>query len=177
MMIGSGRLLSVAAVAAMCFAGVAQASGIVALGASNTEGKGRGRFPDGVPRAQAYPAQLQAILASQGCRVRVANAGVAGDTTSGMLRRLNGVLKKNTRVLVLQPGGNDARRGQSGRGANIAAITQTANARGVKVVMLESLGRLAPSARLPDGQHFSATGHAVFAAYLAPRVRAAGACG
>jgi acyl-CoA thioesterase-1 len=174
-MLNSGRVVFVAAALTAGVAGV-QAAEIVALGASNTEGKGHGRFPDGVPRAQAYPAQLQALLASQGCRVRVANAGVAGDTTSGMLRRLNSVLSKDTKVLILQPGGNDARRGESGGPQNVAAITQAANARGIKVVMLESLGRLAPPARLPDGQHFSAAGHATFAAYLAPRVRAAGAC-
>jgi len=172
----SGPVFFFAAVFTAGIAGV-QAAEIVALGASNPEGKGHGRFPDGVPRAQAYPAQLQAILASQGCRVRVSNAGVAGDTTSGMLRRLNGVLAKDTKVLILQPCGNDARRGESGGSQNVTAITQAAQARGIKVVMLESLSRLAPSARLPDGQHFSAAGLATFAAYLAPRVRAAGACG
>ena len=172
----SGRLVLLAAAFA-AVGGLAQAAEVVALGASNTEGKGRGATPDGVPRSQAYPAQLERLLASQGCRVRVQNAGVAGDTTSGMLRRLNGVLAKDTKVLILQPGGNDARRGEAGRADNIAAITQAANARGVKVVMLDALGRLAPDARLPDGQHFSAAGHAAFAAYLAPRVRSAGACG
>jgi lysophospholipase L1-like esterase len=42
--------------------------------------------------------------------------------------------------------------------------------------MLDRLGSIAPGARLPDGQHFSTAGHARFAAYLAPKVRAAGAC-
>jgi len=153
------------------------AAPVVALGASNTEGRGRGATPDGVPRSQAYPAQLERLLAARGCRVRVANAGVAGDTTAGMLRRLPGAIGKDTRVLILQAGGNDARRGEgASTSANVAAIEAYARGRGIAVVTLDQLGRLAPGERLADGQHFSAAGHAAFAAYLAPRVRSA-ACG
>ncbi|MCU0885386.1 MAG: GDSL-type esterase/lipase family protein [Beijerinckiaceae bacterium] len=155
----------------------ATASDVVALGASNTEGKGRGRTPDGVPRSQAYPAQLQQILRGNGCRASVTNAGIAGNTTGQMLRRLPSVVKPSTRVLILQPGGNDARRGEADNAAaNIAAIRAFAASRNIQVVMLESLGRLATSYRLPDGQHYSAEGHAAFAAYLAPTVLASAAC-
>jgi len=155
----------------------AVASDIVALGASNTEGKGRGRTPDGVPRSQAYPAQLQQMLRSGGCRASVTNAGIAGNTTGQMLKRLPGVVKPGTRVLILQPGGNDARRGEADEAAgNVAAIRAFAASRNIQVVMLESLGRLAPAYRLPDGQHFSAEGHAAFAAYLAPTILASAAC-
>jgi len=154
-----------------------QAAEVVALGASNTYGRGRGSTPDGVNPGQAYPAQLERLLRSQGCRVSVRNAGVAGNTTSQMLSRLSGVLGKDTRVLILQPGGNDRRRGQGGaRAGNIAEIRRRAAARGVNVVMLESVGKIARAHRLADGQHYSARGHAAFAAYLAPRVKAAGAC-
>ena len=59
----------------------AHAATIVALGASNTYGKG-------VARNQAYPAQLEAILRAKGANVRVVNAGINGDTTEGMLQRL-----------------------------------------------------------------------------------------
>ena len=150
---------------------------IVALGASNTEGRGRGATADGVPRSQAFPAQLQAMLRAEGCRARVLNAGVAGDTTGGMLRRLPRVLGKETRVLILQPGGNDARRGEGAdRAANIAAIQQYAEQRGITVVMLERLQSIAGPYLLGDGQHYSAGGHARFGAYLLPQVRGAG-CG
>jgi acyl-CoA thioesterase I len=171
------RYFGIAVIAFTLKASVAIAAPIVALGASNTEGMGHGQHADGVPREQAYPAQLERILNSSGCRVQVLNAGVAGDTTSGMLRRLPGLLDTNTKVLVLQPGGNDARSGQGEnvRG-NIAAIQSIAAQHGIKVIILDRLGRIAPNARLPDGQHFSAAGHAQFAAYLAPQVRAAGAC-
>lgn len=155
----------------------ASAAEVVALGASNTEGKGRGRTPDGVPRAQAYPAQLERLVKARGCRIRVANAGIAGDTTAGMLRRLPGVLGPDTKLLIVQSGGNDARRGEAGDTvANVEGIKRIARERGIEVVMLEQLGRLAPQHRLPDGQHFSAEGHAIFAATLAPRVLSSAAC-
>jgi len=154
-----------------------QAAEVVALGASNTFGRGGPRAPDGVGVGQSYPAQLERLLRSQGCKVSVKNAGVAGDTTGGMLARLPGALDKDTRVLIFQPGGNDRRRGtEGGRAGNIAKVRSIASARGIKVVMLENIGQIAGAHRLPDGQHFGAGGHALFAAHLAPRVKAAGAC-
>lgn len=154
-----------------------QAAEVVALGASNTVGRGRRSTPDGVSPGQAYPAQLERLLRSEGCRVRVLNAGIAGNTTGQMLARLSGVLGKDTRVLILQPGGNDQRVGSGNeRAGNVAEIRRRAGARGVTVVMLEQLGQIAGAYRLPDGQHYSARGHALFASYLAPLVKAAGAC-
>jgi acyl-CoA thioesterase-1 len=79
----------------------AVASDIVALGASNTEGKGRGRTPDCVPRSQAYHAQLQQMLRSGGCSASVTHAAIAGNTTGQMLKRRHGVVKPSTRVLNL----------------------------------------------------------------------------
>jgi acyl-CoA thioesterase I len=150
---------------------------IVALGASNTIGRGRGATPDGVEPDQAYPAQLERMLAGAGCRARVLNAGRAGDTTAQLLERLPGVVAPGTRVVILQPGGNDARRGEAGgSAANLEAIRAAVAARGARLVVLDRLGRIAGPHRLPDGQHFSAAGHALFAAHLAPQVRAAGAC-
>ena len=94
-----------------------------------------------------------------------------------MLARLPSALDKNTRVLIFQPGGNDRRRGTEGsRAGNIAKVKSIASARGVTIVMLENIGKIAGAHRLADGQHFGAGGHALFASHLAPRVRAAGAC-
>src|SRR5215468_2414360 len=153
------RCLGIAVLALTLEASVATAAQVVALGASNTEGRGRGSHADGVPREQAYPAQLERMLNSSGCRVQVVNAGVAGDTTSGMLARLPGLLETNTKILILQPGGNDARRGQGENvQGNVAAIQRIAAQHGIKVIILDRLDRIAPDARLPDGQHFSATG-------------------
>jgi acyl-CoA thioesterase-1 len=149
---------------------------IVAPGASNTFGMGKGRHAgDGVSPGQAYPAQLQALLKARGVDARVGNAGVPGDTTAGMLARLGSAVPSGTHVVILQPGGNDARRGAGGdRAGNIAAITSRLQARGIKVILLDRIRSLTPvSSRHPDGQHFDAGGHAAVAASLVPRVMAA----
>ena len=160
----------------VALAGSALGAEVVALGASNTHGRGKGRHLDGVDRPQAFPAQLQAMLAAQGCAARVLNAGVAGDTTAGMLRRLPPLIKKETRVLILQTGGNDRRQGIDNSSENVAAIKAFVESRGVKLVMLDRLGRIAGPYRLPDGQHFSAEGHTLFAQSVLSEVKAA-ACG
>jgi acyl-CoA thioesterase-1 len=165
------------AAAAALFACTAQAAqvNIVALGASNTYGSGRGRTNGGVPSSQAYPAQLQRLLAAKGVSAHVANAGIPGDTTGGMLARLNSAVPNGTSIVILQPGGNDARRGQgASRQNNIAEIKHRLAIRHIKVIVLGHLGQIAPkNTRDPDGQHFNAQGHAAFAAWLAPKVIAA----
>src|SRR6516162_5788035 len=84
-------------------AGMAHAVTVVALGASNTAGKG-------VSADQAYPAQLEAMLRARGLDVNVINAGISGDTTGGMVARLDSAVPKGTKVVILQPGGNDLRK-------------------------------------------------------------------
>ena len=140
---------------------------IVALGASNTYGKG-------VARGQDFPAQLQAMLKARGVDARVANAGINGDTTSGMLARLGAAVPGGTKIVILQPGGNDRRKGQSGRGSNIATIMSRLEARGVKVIMLERvLAGMAPPHIQPDGQHLTPAGYRIIATRLLPQVTAA----
>jgi len=146
---------------------------IVALGASNTAGRGQGSHPGGVERSQAYPAQLEAMLRAKGFDARVTNAGIAGDTTSGMLARMNSAVPDGTQIVILQTGGNDARKGEGGNvGGNTAQMSSALKARGIKVILLDRLN--APkSTRDPDGQHFNAQGHAAIAAGLLPKVIAA----
>ena len=144
----------------------ALADTVVALGASNTFGKG-------VARSEAYPAQLAEMLRARGRNVRVVNAGINGDTTGGMLRRLDSVTPNDTRVVILQPGGNDARKGVADeRSANIAAIKQKLAARGVAVVMMER-GMLQGLPHQPDGVHLTPEGYRSLAAYILPEVEAA----
>src|SRR6202022_3899208 len=76
----------------------ADAATIVALGASNTYGKG-------VARNQAFPAQIETILRAKGLNVRALNAGINGDTTEGMLRRLDSAVPSGANAVILQPGG------------------------------------------------------------------------
>ena len=162
--------------AALSLAGAsAQTLRIVALGASNTAGMGRGPTNMGVPRHQAFPAQLERLLRAQGHDARVTNAGIAGDTTAGMLGRLSSAVPPATSVLILQPGGNDARRGISDaqRQANIAEIQRRMQDRNIPVIVLHPFGAGLSQYRLADGQHFRAEGHAAVAARLLPQVLAA----
>jgi acyl-CoA thioesterase-1 len=138
---------------------------IVALGASNTYGKG-------VARNQAYPAQLEAMLRASGSDVRVVNAGINGDTTGGMLSRLDGAVPAGTKVVILQPGGNDARKRQGDGAANISAINSRLAARGIKVVMLPNQ-MLSGLPHQPDGMHLTPGGYRMLAAALLPQVKSA----
>ena len=162
---------SLAAVSLLCMAlGAAKlnpadaASGtVVALGASNTYGKG-------VARHESYPAQLQSMLIAAGHPVRVANAGINGDTTSGMLGRLDSAVPKGTKVVILQPGGNDARKGSGvGRSSNIAAIEQRLSARGVRVIIIEN-SELRDKPHQSDRQHLTPQGYGDLARDVMPRV-------
>ena len=151
-----------AAAAVLLSAGLADAATVVALGASNTFGKG-------VSRSQAYPAQLEALLRARGLKVRVINAGINGDTTGGMLSRLDRVMPKGTSVVVLQPGGNDWRKGAPDRTADIQSRL---SALGIKVVMCNN-GMLGGLPHQPDGQHLTPEGYHMLAEALAGEVAAA----
>ncbi len=146
---------------------------IVALGASNTAGRGRGKTNGGVDAPFAFPAQLQSLLRARGINATVRNAGIAGDTTGGMLKRLSRAVPNGTKLVILQPGGNDARReiDEADTSANISEIKRLLAARNIQVIMLESLVQIAgKSNRDPDGQHFNAAGHLAMAEYLVPRI-------
>jgi acyl-CoA thioesterase I len=75
---------------------------IVALGDSNTNG-------DGVVRAYAWPALLEALLRQKGHDVRIINAGVSGDTTADGLTRLDQSVPAETDAAIVFLGRNDLR--------------------------------------------------------------------
>jgi acyl-CoA thioesterase-1 len=78
---------------------------ILALGDSLTEGLG-------VLEASAYPAQLQNRLHELGFQhIEVINAGLSGETTSGLKNRLAWVMKQKPDLTILCIGANDAMRG------------------------------------------------------------------
>ena len=142
---------------------------IVALGASNTNGKG-------VSRAQAYPAHLQAsVEAARGrrdCRQRRHQWRHDGRNAA----RLSSAVPSGTKVVILQPGGNDRRRGSEGdRSANIAKIRSQLSARGVTVLMMENsaFAAVPQSERAADGVHFTPRGYAILAQNILPQVLAA----
>ena len=78
---------------------------ILALGDSLTEGLG-------VAENEAYPAQLEAALKQAGyVNAKVINSGLSGETSSGLVNRLDWVLKTKPDITILTTGANDAMRG------------------------------------------------------------------
>ena len=163
---GLWAALGIGAFAYIVAAAQPAAAQVVALGASQTYGKG-------VDRSRSYPAQLETMLKARGHNVHVQNAGISGDTTGGMLSRVDSVVPNGTRVVILQPGGNDMRKGTgASREANVSAIVARLNARHIKVIMLENWNfRGLP--RQSDGQHLTPEGYRAIAQRLLPQVSSA----
>lgn len=148
------------------WAGTAHAQ-IVALGASVVQGYGVGA-------GQAFPEQLQAMLHAKGKQYSVSNQGIYGDTTSGVLARLDSAVPQGTRIVILLIGGNDVRKGASveqakaGTGEIIAHL----QARKIRVInaspyyaAARSKGRV-----LPDRIHLTAEGQRYMATQLVPLI-------
>ena len=66
-----------------------------------------------LPEGDGFPAVLEAALKAKGFDVKVMNAGVSGDTTSGGLERLGWSVPDGTKLVILELGANDALRGIS----------------------------------------------------------------
>lgn len=78
---------------------------ILALGDSLTEGLG-------VANDANYPAQLEARLHEQGYKnAKVINSGLSGETSTGLVNRLDWVLQTKPDITILTIGANDAIRG------------------------------------------------------------------
>src|SRR5215472_963597 len=91
-----------------------------------------------------------------------------------MLNRLDAAVPDGTRVVILQPGGNDARHGAaSWRDANTSQIVERLRARQVAVIMLENqlIGEIRRQGTGSDGQHLAADGYR-----LAGRSTTSGGC-
>lgn len=102
---------------------------IVALGDSLTEGLG-------VEREQAYPAQLERFLLEQGYNYHVVNSGISGETSSGLVERLDWVLSQDPDIIILTSGANDAIRGLdlSLTEANLSQAIEIILARDIKLI-------------------------------------------
>ena len=101
------------------------------------------------------------------------------DTTAGMLARLDSAVPNGTRVVILQPGGNDFVRrrgglsgGSEARAENVEQIVSRLRSRGVQVIMLENqtLGAVPTQYHQPDGQHLTPEGYRLLASWLLPQV-------
>jgi acyl-CoA thioesterase I len=140
---------------------------IVALGASVVQGYG-------VNSGEAFPEQLQAMLRAKGKQYSVSNQGVSGDTTAGVLSRLDSAVPEGTRVVILMIGGNDVRRGGSvaDARAGVGQIMSRLNARKIRVINAMPLYMAARSKGMvvADGIHLNAAGQKYVASALLPSI-------
>lgn len=115
---------------------------IVALGDSNIRGKG-------VAEKDAYPAKLERALRAKGHNVVVTNAGVNGDTTTGVLNRVDTAVPPGTQIVILSIGANDALFGinQASTVANVDATLTRLRARNIGVLFFAALYRDNPARR------------------------------
>jgi len=104
---------------------------VIFLGDSLTAGYG-------LEADQAFPSLVADALAARGRPVRIVNAGVSGDTTTGALERLDWLLKQKPDVLVVGLGANDAFRGKSVASIeeNLREIVRRGRNAGARVVLL-----------------------------------------
>jgi acyl-CoA thioesterase-1 len=128
---------------------------ILFLGTSLTAGLGLD--PD-----SAFPQQLQRKIDAAGLPYQTVNAGVSGETSAGLLRRLDWILQRPAQVIVVETGANDGLRGQPVAGTR-ATIGQ----------VLDRIRRDQPEARIalvqmeaPTnlGKEYTAAFHAMFPA-------------
>lgn len=151
-----------ALLAAMCGVAVAEPARVVAIGASNTSGWGVGE-------KAAYPARLEALLRACGLDVAVVNAGVPFETTGGMLMRIDADVPDGTRLVILQPGGNDLRFFGSAerRAENLAAMQARLEARAIPALVYDPV--FPPEDYQWDRIHITEAGHGWIARDLLPR--------
>lgn len=115
---------------------------LVALGDSLTAGYA-------LPGTDSFPAQLEHLLRDRGHEVKVANAGVSGDTTAGGLARLDWSVPDGTDGVILELGANDALRGLDPAAAerNLEQMLQRLHTRAIPVLLA---GMIAPRNLGPD---------------------------
>lgn len=65
----------------------------------------------GLTPNEAFPSILENKLLSNGKKVKVINDGIAGDSTTGALARLQKVLDQKPDIAIVELGGNDMMRG------------------------------------------------------------------
>ena len=81
------------------------APGATVLFAGTSLTAGYGLDPD-----SAYPQQVQRLMTADGMPFQVVNAGVSGETSSGLLRRLSWLMREPFDVIVIETGANDGLR-------------------------------------------------------------------
>lgn len=140
---------------------------VVALGASVVQGYG-------VSSGEAFPEQLQAMLRAKGKQYSVSNQGVFGDTTAGVLARLDSAVPQGTRTVILLIGGNDVRNGATvaDAKAGVGTIIARLRARNIRVInaMPYYMAARSKGMVIRDGLHLNAAGQKYMAAALLPQI-------
>lgn len=143
---------------------------ILALGASNTNGRG-------VATESAWPAQLQQMLRAKGYDVVVTVNAVNGQTSGQILARAKSAITPGTKFVIFDNGGdNDRKRGvpPAETNANVAQIVATIKAHGatpIRAPYRAVAGHMYSSAGYQgDGHHLTAESHARVAAALLPQI-------
>jgi len=127
---------------------------ILFLGTSLTAGLGL--EPD-----SAYPQQLQRKIDASRLPYQVVNAGVSGETSAGLLRRLDWVLRRPAEVIVVETGANDGLRGlpvsatRTTIGEILSRIRRERPNAAIVLVQMEAPPNL--------GQEYTSAFHAMFA--------------
>jgi acyl-CoA thioesterase-1 len=127
----------------------------VVLFAGTSLTAGLGLDPD-----SAYPMLIQRKIDSAGLPFEVVNAGVSGETSSGLIDRLDWLLRARFDVLVLETGANDGLRGVPP--ATLRANLETALDR-IKAKRPDARIVLVQMEALPNlGAKYAADFHAVY---------------
>src|SRR4051794_38944780 len=138
---------------------------IVAIGASNVAGRG-------VSPSDAWPAQLEAMLAAKGRKVHITNAGINGDTNAGMLARLDSSVPQGTKIVLLDKyggGWNGTRLGRGDQNAELVSIEARLRSRGIRIIPMWWNPALRKYLQA-DGIHFTREGHRLVASHMLPSV-------
>ena len=118
------------------FAAAEAKAQVVALGDSST----RGYL---LALSDAWPAKLEALLHQRGYNVSVANEGINGDNSEGMLSRLDSAAPNGTRVVIFGCCGNDNKNRNNivaDHAGNIRTIISRLRARGIAVIYSSNSG-------------------------------------
>jgi acyl-CoA thioesterase I len=91
----------------------------------------------GLPDTDGFAGQLDTWLRGQGRDVEVINAGIAGDTTSGGLKRIERALTPDIDAVIVIIGGNDLIQVQPAERirSNLDGILDAISARGLPVLL------------------------------------------
>jgi acyl-CoA thioesterase-1 len=91
----------------------------------------------GTDLGQSYPDHLQRLLDADGYHYHVVNAGISGNTTKDGLDRVQLVIDRHPKIVVVEFGGNDGLRGLpiDQTQANLSSILSQLQASGAEVVL------------------------------------------